>query len=293
MNEKEITFAVISDLHCGGDHGLAPAGFRREKVKGNASIDRIIEAQYARYDWYRKEIVKVKAKYPKLHLICNGDAVDGQGTRVGGAERMEALERSVDAAEVCIREWDYPGLQSISLTGGTGYHTRTPDGSIDLEKMLRTQVQLSIGKQTFFDYVQYIELVGGPRSFIIKCRHDTPKGGILSGGPIGGAVKQLTMAGALESRKAGPRIDLLLLSHVHEYCPIPVIDADGTARYVITTPALCGRGGIYAETKCTGMTHFGFIVITVRFTTKGFELDIDDFITQLPVDKTQTRKIHF
>ena len=95
MSKKSKRLLVISDLHCGHNTGLTPAGFDAEKLgKPYFPVRRAI------WDWY----IKTADIKPDV-IIVNGDTIDGRNEKSGSVEQIY-LDRNdqVEMAVKCINE---------------------------------------------------------------------------------------------------------------------------------------------------------------------------------------------
>ena len=96
---------VLADLHCGHFCGLTPTpyqvrpagtGLARKKREKYAAIEK--EA----WSWYIKAI---KRCGPFDIVVCNGDAIDGKGTRSGGTELLAvAQDEQCRMASACLKQ---------------------------------------------------------------------------------------------------------------------------------------------------------------------------------------------
>ena len=282
---------ILSDFHCGHVVGLTPPAWWRTDCTGMVGGNQIIAKQRAqqeeRWNWYANEIDKVKKEGAFDYLCMNGDAIDGSSARIGGAEKMEVLQVQVDMAEVSIKYAITPKkTKGVFMSSGTNYHTRSSDGAVDMELALRRQVDTFIKAQ--YSPIPYLRIGGDKNPFILKCRHHTSRGTIRSGGAIPGAARQMVDSILASKLMGDPDVDLIALSHVHEASFVQMFQANGRPLYVLTTPALQGRGSEYGMKMCNGVVHFGFVVLEIEQSANGgWDISYEPHIIQLVSDRVE------
>ena len=100
MKPKKVV--VIADLHSGSRVGLTPPQWQQIEHKNseNEFIRNCYTIRREMYDWYEKEI---RSLAPIDILVCNGDAVDGPGTKSGGTDQISSkIDEQKDMAFHCI-----------------------------------------------------------------------------------------------------------------------------------------------------------------------------------------------
>src|SRR5271157_652517 len=110
-SKKKIRMLVISDLHCGHLAGLTPPD---QWIHGTS----FYEQQKKTWNFY---INTIKELQPIDILICNGDAIDGKGTKSGGTELITS-DRNLQSqmAIECLKQVKAPSniLTYGCLTAG-------------------------------------------------------------------------------------------------------------------------------------------------------------------------------
>ena len=272
---------LLSDAHPGHITGLTPPDYWRNAAGGNSIFAKQRAQQKERWEWFAAEIDKVKKEKGADHVVFNGDAVDGASTKIGGAEMSETLQTQIDMSKQIISFCKSDCTKEVHMISGTNYHTRTRDGSIDLEKIISDQIG------AHYSPIAFLNVGSSKRPFIIKCRHHTAKGSIIGGGAIPGAVRQMVSSILSEKLMGDPAVDMIVLSHVHEASFVQMFQADGSPLYVLTTPGLQGRGSEYGMKMCSGVVHFGFVVLDITPTSDGgHDVVYQPHIAQLKSDMT-------
>jgi len=234
------TIAIISDLHCGHKAGLTPPDWRISKRTHPA----IFAMQEQCWKAYRRMI---RAAGPIDVLICNGDAVDGKGSRSGGTEQREAdMLEQVDMAVACIEEAD---ATDYVYTYGTGYHVSSGSGE-DIERLVAEAP--SIAGPIHGHY--YLEVEG----VTFDLRHHVSGSSVPHGRQTALAREQLWNALWAE-RQQTPKAHVILRSHVHYHAY-----AGGPGWLALTTPALQAPGTKYGSRVCSGTVDFGILVFKVN-----------------------------
>lgn len=224
---------VVSDLHSGASTGLTPLNPKWRQTELSETL-------------YRLYLKWISELGPFDIVIVNGDAIDGTGDRSGGTEQIttDRLEQCEIAAE-CLRD---TGARDIHLIAGTPYHTGNAE---DWEKIIAKEVGGKFHDRGFFQ-------ING-REFNFK--HKIGSSGIPHGRltPLAREILQ-NREWYLEGTE--PKADVLIRSHVHYYDQIDHCDCLG-----FITAGLQSLGSKYGARQCSGVVHFGILVIDV--TDKG------------------------
>jgi hypothetical protein len=224
---------VVSDLHCGASTGLTPLNPKWKQTELSETL-------------YRLYLKWINELGPFDIAIVNGDAIDGTGDRSGGTEQIttDRLEQCEIAAE-CLRD---TGAGQIHLIAGTPYHTGNAE---DFEQVIAAKVGGQFHSRGFFN-------ING-REFNFK--HKIGSSGIPHGRltPLAREILQ-NREWYLEGTE--PKADVLIRSHVHYYDQIDHCDCLG-----FITAGLQALGNKYGARQCSGVVHFGILVIDV--TDKG------------------------
>ena len=224
MNKRIL---VLSDLHCGAVTGLTPPS------------KHTTELQATLWNLYKSWIDEFKP----INVLCvNGDAIDGTGDRSGGTEQIttDRLEQCEIAAE-CLMD---TGAKQIHLIAGTPYHTGNAE---DFERVIANKVSGQFHDRGFFN-------ING-REFNFK--HKIGSSGIPHGRltPLAREILQ-NREWYLEGTE--PKADVLIRSHVHYY---EQIEHCGCLGFI--TAGLQALGSKYGARQCSGVVHFGILVIDV------------------------------
>lgn len=267
----EIAIGILSDMHCGHMLGLTPPDDFRALEAEDPDIRLLAKKQREFWDTYC-ELIRLAG--PVDHLLINGDCIDGDGFRLEGAETIaQTPDQAARMAARCVKKWITPSrTKSVHMIGGTPSHTWF--GSLDMERLVRDSV-LTKCPVVSYDQAGIVEFSfpNANKEFRILQRHDTPKGGIRTGGAGPGAIRQ-SVGYDLEflyNGYADLRPDMLVFSHAHEafFAMQPLA---GLNRYIIVTPCLQGSGSVYGKTKCIGTISWGITVIILRIVRGEFEV---------------------
>lgn len=286
----EIRIGLLSDLHCGHYLGLTPPDFFRPVEAEDPAIALLARKQREYWDTYNH---LVRMAGPVDHLLVNGDTVDGNGFRLDGAEMIcETHDQMSEMAARCIKQWVTPGrTRTIHMIGGTPSHTWF--GPIDCDKLVKDHVITKCPNVTY-DQSAVVEFTfpGTDRTFAIYLRHDTPKGGIQTGGAGPGALRQsirLDLETIYNQGQEEKLPDLYVYSHAHEACYLTQ-PLKGRNRHVIVTPCLQGSGSVYGKTKCAGLISWGITVLTLKVSKDDIQFS-HKFLTRTLAANRQTRHV--
>jgi len=229
---------IISDLHAGALSGLTPPNWQS---RGEGWREKVRNVQKQCWDWFDKTM----NSFPELDfLICNGDAVDGEGYKTGGSEQL-TTDTNVQAEMASWTLRRYMAKQTkLFMTYGTPYHT----GSVsDVEALIAHDCNATeIGGQVFID----IEGV------IFDLKHKVGASAIPHG--RANSIKKASLWNNVWA-DAGeqPRADVLIRSHVHYHQAC----YDPDFGWQMTTPCLQGFGNKYGARQCEGRVHFGLLYV--------------------------------
>lgn len=254
----------ISDLHCGHLVGLTPPNWQSS---GEGWRKKIRETQKQAWNWFDNEMSKLSALD---FIICNGDAIDGDGRKSGGSELL-TTDTNVQAeiASFILKRY-MTRKTKLYMTYGTAYHTGSTS---DTEALIAHDCNAQeIGGHLFLD----IEGV----KFDIKHK-------------VGSAVLPHSRATATKKAallnkiwaEAGeqPSCDVYIRSHVHYH----QYSGDPDLGLCMTTPALQAFGSKYGARECEGRVHFGFINVECD---KG-EITWKANIAKLAIHKSKLSKV--
>ena len=255
MATRAKKLIVVSDLHCGHSAGLTPPKFQCPEKTRRGRLQREMWSKF----------VKATKKYgPFDAVICNGDAIDGKGTRSGGTELITTDRgEQVDIAVSCLSHLT-GAKTSVLLTYGTPYHTGVDE---DWEAQIAKQLGCKIGEHEWAD-------VDG---VIFDVKHFISGSGVATGRHTALNKEAMwSMIWAHEHRTPQPHV--LIRSHVHYHAAS--IAADFEPRTRIITPALQAAATKYGARKCSGLVDFGFVVFTCQnksftWTCERIPLDLE------------------
>ena len=233
---------VVSDLHCGHLVGLTPPGWQLRGNNHSGKRTKFLKIQRECWRWYENIL---KELHPIYLLVCNGDAIDGKGTRSGGSEQITTdLEEQAQMAKVALSA---AKAEHIVLTYGTAYHA-SPEGE-DWENVLAIDLKADkIGSH------EWIEVDG----VVIDCKHHVGSSSVPYGRHTA-VAKENTWNILWNEHDLQPRADIIIRSHVHffNYC-------GGNGWLGMTTPPLQAMGTKYGSRRCTGLVDFGLVTIDIE-----------------------------
>lgn len=219
---------IMSDLHCGHRVGLTPPDWQRNKKQ---------EESWTAYMDLLEQAGRVDI------VVCNGDAIEGKGTKSGGTEIIEPdRNEQVEMAAQCIKAVK---ADTVLMTFGTPYHVGTED---DFETPLARIVGGKIR-----DILEFtVEGVN------FNCKHKIGTSQIPHGRHTAIAREKLWNLFWNELDVQQPA-HVFIRSHVHYFAY-----AGGHNWVGIITPALQGFGSKYGSRQCSGTVHFGMVLFTVN-----------------------------
>lgn len=230
---------IISDLHCGHRVGLTPPAW--QYVLDPDEPTRYKWAVYQRECW-AAFLEMVERAGPVDVLLCNGDMVDGKGTRSGGTELITGdMSEQAHMAAVCIKQIQ---AREISMTYGTPYHVGMSE---DFEKEVATELGISEPQaQDLF------RLEGN----LFNAKHFVSSSIIPHGRHT--AVSRDKLWGAIWADGYGKeKADVTIRSHVH----YAAMNYDTPLGFGIITPSLQGLGSRFGSRICSGWVDFGITVV--------------------------------
>ena len=173
----------------------------------------------------------------------NGDCIEGTQSRQGGAELI-MTDRNVQSEMAVISILKFQA-KKILMAYGTGYHTG--EWAEDFEYNIAQDVDAEIAGKLYFNV----------EGLTFDVRHFLGNSTVPHGRatPI---MKEMSWALMQDALDAGPKVDVLVRSHVHNHIYI-----EQPGRTMFTTPALQLSRGRFGSRQCTGETHWGAIRLTV------------------------------
>lgn len=252
---------VISDLHCGHRGGLTPPSWQYNQYDDENVRGKFGALQKTVWDWYVK---KIKEVGPVDILVCNGDSIDGKGTRSGGTELLTTDRgEQCDIAAECIKVVD---AKKVLLIKGTPYHTGSEE---DWEDVLADKVNaFDVG------FHEWVDAEG----IILDFKHKT--GGSTVPYSRGTAPAKEALWNLLwRERGVQEKSDIIIRSHVHYH----VSGSDGRTLWM-TTPALQAWSK-YGTAQCSGTIDLGVTLFECNkggYTWKPILLDLS-FMKAVPL----------
>lgn len=240
---------VVSDLHSGHLIGLTPPS-RHDTPSSDASeahktLAKTRKDLYSLYLQILKDIGKVDV------LICNGDAIDGNGGRSGGTECITTeLDQQAEMAAECLIA---AKAEKVYMTHGTPYHTACKD-AVDWENVIAKYVRGSkYTKHCSVHSHLYLNVNG----VVFDCKHKVGSSALPHGRHTAVAKEKLSNM-LWNDVGVAPKSDIIIRSHVHyaNFC-------GGPRHLALTTPALQGLGSKYGARQCSGLVDFGVTVFEV------------------------------
>lgn len=225
-----MKIVIISDLHCGSYFGITPPS---HQVHDYSKIQKEAWDEYAR-------VVK-KWVSPDI-LIVNGDCIEGRQEKQGGAEVI-TTDRNVqsDMAVEAINKWQ---AKKVYMTYGTCYHTGAGE---DFEYTIAQKIGARIEGRL------YLNIQG----IVFDIRHQIGGSSIFHG--RGTALLRQVMWDLIEESTGGPKVDVIVRSHVHWHIWVEMAD-----KIAFITPGLQLRRGRFGSRQCSGPIDWGMIRLTIK-----------------------------
>jgi hypothetical protein len=229
---------TVSDLHCGNIAGLTPPRFNPQ-----SEVDyKMYDYRKRLYEWVQKEIDAIR---PIDICVCDGDAIDGKGTKTGGIEQITTdRTRQIDMAVDFLKWVD---ADEYHFTFGTGYHVGNEE---DFENRMIAEFPGS----TIEDIC-----VLNVNGLILKWRHHIGSSSTWTGrtSPL---LNQQIWDTIWSVDNEYERSDVQTFGHTHYFQA--VTNKLGTA---FTVPALQGLGGSsFGGRRLGGTIDFGFMQFDVN-----------------------------
>lgn len=191
--------------------------------------------------------------------IVNGDATEGQGQINGGVELITSdMLNQVEMAQEAL---ELARAKKYGFIVGSAYHTGK---TVDFERVLSENMD-----GIFFESRHTVDIEGT----IFDFKHEIGGTSIPHGKAT--AINKENLWGLLKhERGIGPKIDVMVRSHVHKFHA--AMDTDGLR---MTTPALQFQSN-YGVRKFSSIIDMGFIVFEIHgpgeYTWKPYILDIKE-----------------
>jgi hypothetical protein len=250
---------IIADLHCGSVYGLTPP-------KYFSQFHKKIQSE----SWQAYKHIVDKWFAPDI-LIVNGDCIEGNQTRQGGAELITSDRNvQVDMAVEAIEAWH---AKTIFITYGTAYHVgKEEDFEYSIARMLNKHTPTKIEGRL------YINIEG----LTFDIRHKIGSSGIPHG-RFTALGKEIMWDLLDEANKLGPKVDVVIRSHVHyhTFCGDP-------EHYAFSTPGLQLKRGRFGSREMTGRIDWGAIRLTIN---RGEKICEEKIIMKLRANNPKVFKI--
>ena len=247
---------IVSDLHCGHRAGLCCPGYQYALQDASESRRAWAQLQRELWQWYAATL---RALQPIDWLVCNGDAIDGRGSRNNGVELITPdLSQQADMATAALEE---ARASKYLLIGGTPYHS-DPDGEA-WEAIIAERLGAIFGGHEWLDI----------NGCVFDFKHKVGSSSVPHGRHT--AISRERMWNVLwHERDWAPLSRVIIRSHVHYH------EFSGNPTHLaMTTPALQGPGSSYGIRQCSGVVDFGLIHFDIDedggFTWKAHLLNIN------------------
>lgn len=251
--------AIVSDMHCGHQFGLAHPE------------DCVNDVQKRAWDFFEMGLRKYA---PYDVVFCNGDAIDGNAHRNSGIELITSDRlRQCDMATKVLRKIAYVGknIPEYYFTRGTPYHTGEGE---DFENIIAQAFAIE-GKKNI-DEVLTVEVEG----VVFDLKHKVG-GGSLPHTKATPILRDVLMGILKEAIEGKVKADVFIRSHVHSH-----VFVEAMRRTAMSTPAL-EINSAYGRRQCNGLVDFGFIVCEVE---RGKVLRWVKWLNETPVMKEEVLK---
>lgn len=232
MPDKRVL--IMSDTQSGCRTGLTPPKYQRQD---DSKWQEIQETGWA---FFCQAVDRWK---PYDICLANGDMMDGEGTRSLGLERDWSEDDQIQIAADILAYTEAP---KVRMTAGTFYHVKL------LEKNIVPLLQLK-GIDANCKYWQFLNVNGVE----IAARHHVG-GSSIPYGEATPLLKERMHNLRWTEMKVQKHADVIIRSHVHKYLRVL---QDGV--WSVTTPSLQMLGDLYGSTRCSGVVHFGILVMDI------------------------------
>jgi len=231
---------IISDLHCGHEHGLTHEDF--DYLPSHNAAERRAKSAKARKVLRQFFYEQVKPLAPFDVVVANGDLIDGRGERAGGQDLI-FIDRQdqVDCAIAILKDLN---ASKYVITSGTPYHSGTME---QWERDIAFAVSAEFSNHIFFPV----------NDLVFDCKHKVSRSSVPHSRHTSVAKERmLNVIDAADDRQ--PKSDVTIRSHIHlfNYC-------GGPGWLAMTTPSLQGAT-TYGEGQVSGSVDFGFLVFDVK-----------------------------
>lgn len=251
------TVVIVSDLHCGSTYGITPPS--EFKASHNREIQEEGWGEYVRMtqQWAHPDV-----------LICNGDAIEGNQSRQGGAELLTP-DRSVqcDMAVTALSMWR---AKKIFMTYGTPYHVGQE--AEDFERGIAQRLDATIEGHLYVN-------IGG---LTFDVRHKVSTSAVPHGRATA-LLREVLWALVKEASETGPKVDVVIRSHAHYH-----IAVKQPGKLALITPGLQLARGRFGARECSGEIHWGAIRLVVD---KGRVIQEDVDICRLHANRPKIFRI--
>jgi hypothetical protein len=234
---------IGGDYHCGAQQGITPPGYE----EGPAT--KWHKAQIKLWERYR---AMIKTLPPIDHFILMGDLIDGQATRQSGFGLITGDIRG--QAKMAVAAIKVVKAKKHYMVFGTDYHVVV--GGIDMEEYIADELGVSEKSEERGDHI--FPIIAG-KQFDLKHKVGCSS---LPASRIRTIAQEMEHAKQWVLEGGQPMPDILVRAHCHYY-----VEARGTTQrgewLSLITPGLQGLGSRYGAKICTGVIHFGLVLITI------------------------------
>ncbi len=232
---------VMSDLHSGSVYGITPPDYWKAS-KYRASQEETWD-QFVRLSrkWGRPDV-----------LLLNGDAIEGNQSRQGGAELITP-DRSVqcDMALEAVEVWR---PKRVYASYGTPYHVG--EKAEDFERGIIERLN-DRGIPAEVEGHLYLNIEG----MVFDVRHKIGTS-VIPHGRATSLLREMMWSLLKEANETGPEVDVIIRSHAHYHIYLEVPGKKGL-KHAFITPGLQLARGRFGARECTGEVHWGMIRLHV------------------------------
>ena len=229
---------LLGDPHCGSVYGITPP----EEWKAS-KYRKLQEESWEKYLGLTKQ-------WPAPDvLIANGDLIEGNQSRQGGAELVTA-DRSVQC-DMALRAIEIWKPKKVFLTYGTAYHVG--EKAEDFERGIMERLN-DRGISTVIEGHLFLNIEGK----IFDIRHKVGTSSIPHGRgtPL---LRAMMWALCKEAKQTAPHVDILIRSHAHYY-----LDIKTSGPRAIILPGLQIARGRFGSRECEGDIDWGAMRLTIH-----------------------------
>jgi len=193
--------------------------------------------------WTEYKKITRKWLFPDV-LLVNGDAIEGNQSKQGGAELI-TTDRNVQC-DMAVEAIKALNASQVLMTYGSKYHVS--DSAEDFEYAIAGRLQAKIGGRLYFKI----------EGMTLDARH---KIGVssLPQGRATALLKEMAWNLIKSADNQSPKVNVVIRSHTHYHIWI-----EQPNRVMFTTPSLQLSRGRYGSRECVGETHWGMMRLIIK-----------------------------